>query len=187
MDSYRSTMSTSRRRSHRSSRDCPRSGEFLAPQSESLILAPAEARHAAYKMGREELLDLVRSSAPLSDFPLYLQGARSFPVPVYAVWGNHEDKVVIEALLAGAAPENLHLLAPRAPPRVGPFRLFGLGGNLVPDARLHDPPIGGGRGKVWATLSGIGTILEAAESAPWHAVLVHREDRVGLETYSSGR
>ena len=55
---------------------------------------------------KERLLDLFPDERivaageilPLSEFPAYIEGCRNFNFPVYAVWGNHEDKDVVERL-----------------------------------------------------------------------------------------
>jgi predicted phosphodiesterase len=58
-----------------------------------------ELRKRAFDLSREEKIALIRERCPLSDIPLYLVGQKRFNVPVYAVWGNHEDKAVVEKFL----------------------------------------------------------------------------------------
>jgi len=124
-----------------------------------------DVKKQAHGLELPALKRLVEVEAPLSELPAYLDGARSFEVPVYAVWGNHEDRTVVERLSAGELRAgNLHLLAPHGPWRVGPFRLFGLGGNLLVGRKLFDRLIAGGAGKIWATLSEVGALLDAVEA-----------------------
>ena len=96
----------------------------------------------------------MRNSCPLSEFPSYIDGHRRFNVPVYAVWGNHEDKEVVDKLFRGDIQvENLHILHHRQAYRVGPTLVYGLGGNFLPGSKLMQRPIAGAGGKVWSTLT----------------------------------
>lgn len=47
---------------------------------------------------RERLIEIVKENRLLGDFPDYLSGKKMFSVPVYAVWGNHEDVQVLRQL-----------------------------------------------------------------------------------------
>lgn len=115
---------------------------------------PEEQRKKAFDMSREARIALIRERLPLSDLPAYLRGEKMFSVPVYAVWGNHEDVEVLRALREGRArARNLTLLDETAVHHLGALRLFGIGGNFLKDTRLFDPPLAGSGGKVWATLS----------------------------------
>jgi predicted phosphodiesterase len=129
-------------------------------------LSKEEKRRVA-ALSEGELRDYIQEFLPLSDLPHYLEGERVLPVPVHAVWGNHEDRVVIEKLLAGElSVPNLYLLDERHSPLLGPIRLLGLGGNVLAGRKIFDRPLGGGGGKVWTTLVQIGRLLEAAEALP---------------------
>jgi len=88
---------------------------------------------------KERILDLspderivaAREILPLSESPAYIEGRRNFSVPVYAVWGNHEDKDVVERLFRGdIRVKNLHILHHRRSYKVGPMHIYGLGGNF---------------------------------------------------------
>jgi len=80
----------------------------------------------------------------LGGFQSYLDGVGSFAILVYAVWGNHEDREVVERLFRGdVAVENLHLLHRRQSYRVGPAFVHGLGGNLLPGSKMMQRPIAG--------------------------------------------
>jgi len=62
-------------------------------------------------LSRNNLIEKVREHRLLGGFQSYLDGANTFQVPVYAVWGNHEDKDVVERLFSGdITVENLHIL-----------------------------------------------------------------------------
>lgn len=119
----------------------------------------------AKKLSGDKLRAFLRSELPLSELAAWLREGRGFRVPVYAVWGNHEDRVVIEDLLAGRTQVgNLNLLHAAAAHRIGPFELFGLGGNILPE-RLADlpAPLAGQGGKIWTTLVQLGALVEAMQ------------------------
>ena len=124
---------------------------------------PPEEKKKAKKLSGDKMRGFIRSELPLSDLASWLREGRGFRVPVYAVWGNHEDRVVIEDLLAQRTRvPNLHLLHGAATHRIGPFELFGLGGNIVPDLLGDQPsPLAGRGGKVWTTLAQIGELAAA--------------------------
>ncbi len=120
---------------------------------------PAEARQRAKKLKDTARRDFIREQLPLSDLGAFLRDGRGFAQPTFAVWGNHEDGAVVAALLAGRrCVPNLTLIGCA---RLGPFRLFGLGGNVLPDA-LDEVPIDGGRGKIRATERDVHALLDAA-------------------------
>lgn len=127
-------------------------------------LSDADKKQAK-KLGGDKLRSFIRTQLPLSELAAWLRTGRGFRVPVYAVWGNHEDRVVIEDLLAGRTRvANLHLLHAAADHRIGPFELLGLGGNIVPE-RLADlpAPLAGQGGKVYTTLAQLGALAEAMQ------------------------
>lgn len=77
----------------------------------------------------------------------------TFEVPVYAVWGNHEDHHVVTELHDGRlSVPNLRLLHEKAEYHIGRLHVFGLGGNLLPGSKLFHQPVAGGGGRVWSTL-----------------------------------
>jgi predicted phosphodiesterase len=120
---------------------------------------PDEARRQAKKLKGDGLREFIRARLPLSDLGGWLRAGRGFALPVYAVWGNHEDGAVVADLLAGRrGVPNLTLLGHA---QHGGFRLFGLGGNVLPDA-LDEVPIDGGRGKIRTTAQKVAELLDAA-------------------------
>ncbi len=127
-------------------------------------LADAEKKQAK-RLSGDKLRSFIRTQLPLSELGAWLRERRGFQVPVYAVWGNHEDRVVIEDLLAGRTQVgNLHLLHAAADHRVGPFELFGLGGNILPERLAELPsPLAGQGGKIWTTLVQLGALAEAMQ------------------------
>jgi predicted phosphodiesterase len=145
---------------------------------------PDAEKKRAKKLSGDKMRAFIRNELPLSDLAAWLREGRGFRVPVYAVWGNHEDRVVIEDLLAGRTRvENLHLLRDASDHRVGPFELFGLGGNIVPGLLGDQPsPLAGKGGKVWTTLAQIGG-LAAAMQRPKESGVV----RVLVSHLSPGR
>lgn len=134
---------------------------------------PRRLKDEARKLDRAELQALVEAHLPLSELPDYVSGARRFAAPVYAVWGNHEDKAVIEQMRQGQLfVEDLHLLDETRSARVGRFELVGLGGNLLAHPCLFEPGLGGSEGKVWATLEQLGRLLMRVRRAPDDVVRV---------------
>ncbi len=94
----------------------------LAPLEKGEILA----------LPRKERIEAARTNCPLSEFPSYITGERRFNVPVYAVWGNHEDKHVVDMVFSGEIQvDDLHILHHRRAYRVGPALVYGLGGNFL--------------------------------------------------------
>lgn len=59
---------------------------------------------------RETFIEIVKKHKLLGDFPDYISGEKQFSVPVYAVWGNHEDVQVLKRLSKVLRIDNLHLL-----------------------------------------------------------------------------
>jgi len=112
------------------------------------------AKREALELPPEELRNYVRDQLPMSDLPAYLAGDKRFKVPVYAVWGNHEDVEVVRGFYEGALQvPNLHILSERATFKAGGFRIFGLGGNLLMGKKFFQNPVAGGGGRVWSTLA----------------------------------
>jgi predicted phosphodiesterase len=119
---------------------------------------PDEAKQQAKKLKGDALRAFIRTKLPLSDLGAWLREGRGFALPTFAVWGNHEDGAVVAELLAGnRRVPNLTLLGRGA---LGPFRFFGLGGNVLDS--LDDVPIDGGRGKIRATARELEALLEGA-------------------------
>ena len=106
------------------------------------------------------------------EFQEYLDGDKAFPVPVYAVWGNHEDRKVVERLVQDEQHvPHLHLIHPSQAFQVGQVLIYGVGGNYLPSAKLMDRPIAGGGGKIWSTLSQYVDLVKTVESyAGWQGL-----------------
>ncbi|MCD6485708.1 MAG: metallophosphoesterase [Syntrophobacterales bacterium] len=115
-------------------------------------------------LSRADMMKAAMKYRLLGEFQSFLNGKESFQVPVYAVWGNHEDRDVVERLFRGeAAVENLHILHHRQGYRVGPAFVYGLGGNLLPGSKMMQRPIAGGGGKIWSTLSQYADLVKTVE------------------------
>lgn len=113
---------------------------------------------------RSDLVEQSRQHSLLGEFQSFIDRRESFKVPVYAVWGNHEAKDVVERLFRGdVAITNLHMLHHRQGYRVGPAYVYGLGGNLLPGPKMMQRPIAGGGGKIWSTLSQYAELVEAVD------------------------
>jgi predicted phosphodiesterase len=127
-------------------------------------LSPAD-KERILSLPRKEKIKAVKEDCPLSELPLYIEGTTQLDVPVYAVWGNHEDKDVVERFFRGDIQvENLHILHHRQAYRVGPALIYGLGGNFLTGSKLMQRPIAGGAGKIWNTLSQYVDLIETVES-----------------------
>lgn len=119
------------------------------------------------RLPRDQLIEQVRNHRLLGEFQSYLEGRKTFHVPVYAVWGNHEDKDVIQRLCSrDIAIANLHILHHRQGYWLGPAFVYGLGGNLLPGSKMMQNPVAGGGGKIWNTLSQYCDLVETAGVGP---------------------
>ena len=115
-------------------------------------------------LGPQAEADAVESRGLLGGFQRFLAGIESFDVPVYAVWGNHEDRHVVERLVRGdIGVRNLHVLHPRQAYPVATALVYGLGGNLLPGPKMLQRPIAGGGGKIWSTLSEFSDLVRATD------------------------
>jgi predicted phosphodiesterase len=80
-------------------------------------LAPTE-KERVLALPHDQRIEAARRNCPLSELPLYIDRERRFDVPVYAVWGNHEDKEVVERAFRGEIPEEtVHIGRGRKAPR----------------------------------------------------------------------
>lgn len=124
-----------------------------------------EEKTRAKKLKSDEMRAFIREKLPLSDLGRWLKEGRGFKVPVYAVWGNHEDRVVIEDLLhKKTTVPNLNLIHEGASFRIGPLRLFGLGGNVISQRLADSPnPLAGEGGKIWTTMAQIGQLARTLD------------------------
>ncbi|NBD08410.1 metallophosphoesterase family protein [Corallococcus silvisoli] len=119
-----------------------------------------DAKPRAKKLKGDALRAFVREQLPLSDLGGWLDSGRGFSLPTFAVWGNHEDGAVVSALLEGKRRvPNLTLLGTAT---CGPFRFFGLGGNLLPALLGENAPLDGGRGKILTTERELSALLDSA-------------------------
>lgn len=137
---------------------------------------PLEQRSQILANAPIDLAEAVRKHRLLGCFQALLDGEKSLNVPVYAVWGNHEDTSVVDRLFRGdIAVRNLHILHHQKAYCFGSVFLYGLGGNLLPGSKMLQRPIAGGRGKVWTTLSqyaDLVTTVERDAGAARHRILV---------------
>lgn len=100
----------------------------------------------------------------LGTFQDYLDENKSFSVPIYTVWGNHEDVRVLKNLTISSTVENLNLLHSNIDYTIdcleGEVKLFGLGGNFLKSKKLFRAPIAGQAGKVFSTLHEYGALYK---------------------------
>ena len=127
---------------------------------------PRDEKARLMALPRRERIAAARSARLLGDFQSYIDGKARFRVPVYAVWGNHEDREVVERVAQGDIKvDNLHVLDGTQALEVGPALLYGLGGNLLPGSKMMQSPIAGGGGKVWTTLSQYADLVRTIDNA----------------------
>lgn len=93
------------------------------------------------KTDRDILIEIVKDNKLLGTFTDYLDKQKQFKVPIYAVYGNHEDVGVIRALKQNNSIENLNLLDEDNIYSISEndsdaFRIFGLGGNFLVGQKL---------------------------------------------------
>lgn len=125
-----------------------------------------DVRKRAFDISRAEKVSLIHERCPLSDLPQYLSGQKKFNVPVYAVWGNHEDKTVVEKFLREEyRVQNLYLLHEKQSYHAGPFHLAGLGGNFLLDDKLFQKPLAGAGGRIWSTLPQYFDLIQTVQAS----------------------
>lgn len=144
----------------------------LSPRELRLLVShsPFWRQHSIDKQTkREELIDIVKMHQLLGEFPDYISGKKQFSVPVYSVWGNHEDVQVLKNLRKDLKIHNLHLLDENHFYEFHhedklEFSLYGLGGNFLATDKLFDKPIVGNGGKVWSTLHQFGVLYNQVKN-----------------------
>jgi predicted phosphodiesterase len=114
---------------------------------------------------KKEMCEFIQKQGLLGDFPEYLNGNKQFAIPIYAVWGNHEDETVIQELRNGKKVSNLYLLDEERqytiPDMQGnAFFLYGLGGNFVLNDKAFETSFQGVEGKIQATFHQFGKLLQ---------------------------
>lgn len=112
---------------------------------------------------RKILMDIVNQHKLLGEFPNYISGENKFVVPVYAVYGNHEDIELLKKIANNLQINNLNTLDENHIYEFNnnnelEFTLYGLGGNFLASNKLFDMPIAGNSGKVWSTLHQFGIL-----------------------------
>jgi predicted phosphodiesterase len=120
---------------------------------------------------RDKLIEIIRENRLLGTFSDYLEQKKEFSVPIYAVWGNHEDLAVVEALRKKNPVHNLFLLDENHIYDFEGLRIFGIGGNWLPQ-KLFDPPLAGSGGKLWSSLSQFGTLYNNLKEKDGPALFV---------------
>jgi predicted phosphodiesterase len=115
---------------------------------------PSDEKTRMMRLSRSEKIAAVKSARLLGEFQSYIDRTESFRVPIYAVWGNHEDRDVVERLVQGEIKVgNLQILDGTQTFKVGSSLIYGIGGNLLPGAKMLQKAIAGGSGRIWTTLA----------------------------------
>ena len=102
---------------------------------------PWDERKEYLTVAHEEQRRIIKKYRMLGDFSDYILGEKHFNIPVYAVWGNHEDQSVILQLLKKPI-KNLTLVHEDCQIILEKFCLFGVGGNFVHNQTLIQPYTG---------------------------------------------
>ncbi len=91
-------------------------------------------RKQAWKMPRKEKIELIQTHQLLGEFDLFIKSKAQFKVPVYTIWGNHEDSFVVNQLLTKKIQiPNLQLITGDSNIVFEDLiHLVGIGGNLIP-------------------------------------------------------
>lgn len=127
--------------------------------------------HSPYKnqlkdrMEREDYVHLMETYRLLGDFPDYLSGHKEFQAPVYAVWGNHDDRVVVESLRKDRKVKNLSILDELGSftlkdEKEGSIQLYGLGGNFLLNEKVFASTLQGEGGKMQSTFHQYGRLYK---------------------------
>jgi len=126
---------------------------------------PKEEKALMLALPSSEQIASAKEHRLVGEFHSYVDGSESFRVPVYAVWGNHEDKEIVERLFRGdLSIPNLNMLHHEQAHSAGPAFIYGLGGNLLPGSKMLQKPIAGGGGKIWSTLSQYADVVRRADA-----------------------
>lgn len=137
------------------------------------VLPHGEKQHIL-SSPRDEQVEAARQHHMLGDLPKFIGGEERFSVPVYVVWGNHEDKDVVARIHAGTLQvENLLLLHSRSAYRLERALIYGVGGNFLPGAKLMQRPIAGGSGRLWSTINEYADLLATLDNhADWRGLRI---------------
>lgn len=116
----------------------------------------------------------------LGTFADYLERKKTFSVPIYAVWGNHEDLMVVKNLKKNRNVKNLFLLDDQNVYEIDSgLILYGIGGNWIPGKKLFDRPLAGTKGKIWVTLEEFGKL--------YNKVSTHNSGSIFVSHVSPGK
>ncbi len=152
----------------------------LNPRELRLLIchSPVWRQYKVDKQTKKEIfIEIVKKHKLLGDFPDCISGKKQFSVPVYAVWGNHEDVQVLKQLRTDLQINNLHLLDEHHFYEFHygenlEFSLYGLGGNFLASKKLFDQPIAGKGGKVWSTLHQFGVLYKQIKNKDKPSIFV---------------
>lgn len=126
---------------------------------------------------KKDLIEIAKKNRLLGDYADYQNRTKEFIVPVYAVYGNHEDVNVIKKFKREKSIPNLNLLDEDQIYQIfdrdqEAYRIFGLGGNFLVSSKMLSPPLSGQGGKVCATLHQFGVLYQKLEKKSKPTVFV---------------
>lgn len=90
---------------------------------------PAEEKSRITALPHAEQAENILQLGVAGTFEDYLNGKKTFEIPVYAVWGNHEDIRIVNRLREEPLP-NLTLLDERRSVMLEKVRIYGIGGDF---------------------------------------------------------
>ena len=129
----------------------------------SSLTEDEKARYSS--LPQAELAELVLQRKLAGNFEEYLTGKKTFSVPVYAVWGNHEEGRIVSRLRSEPL-KNLTLLDENDSVLLEGVRLYGLGGNFNEKHFLLPPQQGLSGRQLKSTLQQYADLAEMLDSFP---------------------
>lgn len=153
---------------------------YLSPRELFLLIVHS---HTGQKFqvdrqsSKEKLIEIVKEHQLLGHFADYEQGRKNFTVPVYAVYGNHEDVNVIKKIKQKNTIHNFHLLDEETIYKISDghkevMQVLGIGGNFLVSNKLLKPPLTGVGGKVFGTLHQFGVLYQKLQKTSLPSIFV---------------
>ena len=122
---------------------------------------PEEKKTELLKLNISDKCKQIKENYPLSDLPEYISAKHKFKLPIYSVWGNHEDiDVVTKFYRSEYTVPNLNIVHENSSYSTENLHIYGLGGNLLSSNKIFQKPIAGGGGKIWSTFSQYVDLIE---------------------------
>lgn len=112
-----------------------------------------ELKDRLISLNRREKENEIISRKLLGNFQSYLEGKEKFKLPIYFVWGNHEDREIVRKIRSKEITlQNFYHLDENNFYNFKNFRIVGLGGNVLSGEKFFQSGLSGGNGKIWSNL-----------------------------------